>query len=231
MKKLIFILSIFVLPQVGFAAMGDDPLLFYAVADELETDESDHDEFSWNAQAWLGDGLNKFWFKTEGERSNGDTEAVELQALYSKAISTYWDVQAGLKHDAEPSPTQDWAVLGLQGLAPYFFEVDAALFIGDSGKSAFRINAEYEILLTQKLILRPEIELNFFGQQIREINMGSGLADSELRLVLRYEIRREFAPYIGLSHSQLYGKTADYADLNGVTSSDSKIVMGLRLWF
>lgn len=231
MKKLIILLIVLALPQMAFAAMADDPLLFYALVDELETDDSDNDVLSWNAQAWVGDGLDKFWFKTEGERSHGETESAEIQALYSKAISTYWDIQAGLRHDAEPAPTQDWAVLGLQGLAPYFFEMDAALFVGDSGDTAFRLNAEYEILLTQKLILRPEIELDFFGQNISAINKGSGLSESELRLVLRYEIRREFAPYIGISHSQLYGRTADYADANGTESKDTSIVMGIRLWF
>jgi copper resistance protein B len=231
MKKLIILLAVFVLPQMTFAAMADDPLLFYALADELETDDSDNDVLSWNAQAWIGDGLDKFWFKTEGERSHGETESAEIQALYSKAISTYWDIQAGLRHDAEPAPTKDWAVLGLQGLAPYFFEMDAALFVAGSGDTSFRFSAEYEILLTQKLILRPEIELNFFGQNMREINIGSGLAESELRLVLRYEIRRQFAPYIGISHKKLYGKTSDYAVTNGRESRDTNIVMGLRLWF
>lgn len=231
MKELIFLLVVFALPQMTFAAMADDPLLIYAIADELETDDSNNNAVSWNAQAWVGDGLRKFWLKTEGERSHGETERVEIQALYSKAISTYWDIQAGLRHDAEPGPTQDWAVIGLQGLIPYFFEMDAALFVGDSGDTAFRFNAEYEILLTQKLILRPEIEIDFFGQSIREINKGSGLAESELRLVLRYEIRREFAPYIGIRHSQLYGRTADFANANGAESKDTILVMGIRLWF
>ena len=122
-------------------------------------------------------------------------------------------------------------MIGLKGLAPYFFEVDAALFIGDSGNTGLRLNAEYEWLFTQKLILTPEIEVNFYGQDIPEVSLGSGLSDMTLGLRLRYEIRREFAPYLGLEWSKLYGNSADFVSSNGAEVSDTKVVAGLRLWF
>tara|TARA_R110000772_G_scaffold188095_1_gene299184 strand:+ start:96 stop:806 length:711 start_codon:yes stop_codon:yes gene_type:complete len=218
-------------PGLSRAAMADDPLLYNVIVNELESNDSGGAPLSWNAQAWLGHDLHKLWIKTEGERLQSDTEELEVQALYGKAIRPYWDFQIGLRHDARPSPSQDWAVIGLQGLAPYFFEIDAALFIGDSGNTAFRLDAEYELLFTQKLILTPEIEMNFYGQDIPELELGAGFSDLSLALRLRYAIRREFAPYLGLEWSKYFGSSADFVSRNGALVSDTKVVAGLRLWF
>ncbi|MDG2090809.1 MAG: copper resistance protein B [Gammaproteobacteria bacterium] len=227
---LVFVL-INCLPQIVSAAMDDDPLLYNIMIGEMETDDSNSNLFSWDAQAWLGKNINKLWLKTEGERVHGETEGVEVQALYSRAISPFWDFQVGIRHDALPTPEQNWGVIGLQGLARYYFEIDSALFIGESGNTALRFNAEYELLFTQKLILTPEIEINFYGQDIPEVSLGSGLSDTTLGLRLRYEIRREFAPYIGIEWSKKYGSSADFVRNSGAEVSDTKIVAGLRLWF
>ena len=214
------------------AVMEDDPLLLTVILDELETrDIGGDDTLSWDGQGWIGKDLRKFWIKTEGERTGGITDEVELQFLYSKAIARYWEFQVGVRHDFEPSPSQSWAVIGVQGLAPYFFETDAALFIGDSGQTALRLESEYELLFTQRLILTPEIEVNFYGQDDAGIGIGSGLSDLELGLRLRYEIRREFAPYIGVNWSKLFGNTADFARIAGETTSEAQLVIGLRAWF
>jgi len=154
-----------------------------------------------------------------------------LQFLYSKAIAKYWDLQFGVRHDFEPSPSRSWAVIGVQGLAPYFFETDIAFFIGDSGRTALRFESGYELRLTQRLILTPEIEVNFYGQDDVEIGIGSGLSDLEVGLRLRYEIRREIAPYIGINWSKLFGNTKDFAAIAGESSSGAQFVIGLRLWF
>ena len=214
------------------AAVEDDPILVTAILDELEMRDTGGDNtLSWDGQGWIGKDLQKLWIKAEGERTGGNTNEVELQLLYSKAIARYWEFQVGVRHDFEPSPSRSWAAIGVQGLAPYFFETDAALFIGDSGRTALRLESEYELLLTQRLILTPDIEVNFYGQDDAVVGVGSGLSDLEVGLRLRYEIRREFALYIGINWSKLFGNTADFARIAGEKSSETQLVIGLRAWF
>ena len=219
-------------PNDARAAVSDDPLLVLAILNQLEMRDTGGDNtLSWDGQGWIGKDLRKLWIKTEGERTGGITDDVELQFLYSKAIARYWDFQLGVRHDFEPSPSRSWAVVGVQGLAPYFFETDAAFFVGDSGRTALRLETEYDLLFTQRLILTPEIEVNFYGQNDADIGIGSGLSDLELGLRLRYEIRREFAPYIGVNWSKLFGNTADFARVAGESTSEVQLVIGLRAWF
>ncbi len=147
------------------ADMEDDPLLLTVMLDQIETRDAGGDNtLSWDGQGWLGRDLRKIWFKTDGERTAGSTDEAELQFLYSKAIARYWDFQLGVRNDFKPSPSRSWAVIGFQGLAPYFFDIDAAAFIGESGRTALRFEAKYELLLTQRLILTPDIEINLYGQ-------------------------------------------------------------------
>lgn len=214
------------------AAAVDDPLLLMGILDQFEWRDTSGDRaFSWGGQGWLGKDLRKLWFKTEGERTGGSIEEAELQFLYSKAIARYWDFQIGVRHDFEPSPSRTWVAIGIQGLAPYFFETDIALFVGESGRTALRIEGEYELLITQRLILTPEIEANFFGMDDATVGIGSGLSEIEIGLRLRYEIRREFAPYIGVNWSRVFGSTADVARINGEDISDAQLVVGFRAWF
>ena len=214
------------------ADMEDDPLLLTVLLDQIETrDVGGADTLSWDVQGWLGKDLRKIWFKSDGERSASRTEEAELQFLYSKAIARYWDFQLGVRQDFKPSPSRSWAVIGLKGLAPYFFDIDAAAFIGESGRVALRFEAEYEILLTQRLILTPEIEINLYGQNDPEVGTGSGLSDLEAGLRLRYEFRREFAPYVGVNWTRLFGNTSDFARIAGQNTSEAQLVIGLRAWF
>jgi len=219
-------------PDDTRAAAADDPLLLMVLLDQLEArDPSDGDILTWEGQGWVGKDLNKLWFKFEGESDGGSVDDAELQFLYSKAIARYWEFQVGVRHDFEPSPSRSWAAIGVQGLAPYFFETDLAFFVGDSGRTALRLESEYELLFTQRLILTPDIEVNFYGRNDPDIGIGSGLSDIELGLRLRYEIRREFAPYIGVNWSKLYGNTADFARTAGQDTSEAQLVIGLRAWF
>jgi len=148
-------------------------------------------------------------------------------------VAPFWDLQMGLRHDfrLEDGPSKNWAAIGLQGLAPYFFEVDAALFVGEGGDSAMRLEAEYELLFTQKLILTPEIEMDFYGQNDPANNTGTGLSDMEAGLRLRYEFTRQFAPYIGVHYEKKYGNAADFARINGEEVSFTSWVIGVRAWF
>ncbi len=216
----------------AIAGAKDDPLLTKVMVDQLEVREADDDNPAvLEGQVWVGKDLNKLWLKVELEHVDNETEEAELQALYSKALSTYWDFQVGMRHDFEPSPTRSWGVIGIQGLAPYFFEVDAALFVGESGRTALRLEAEYELLFTQRLILTPEIEVNLYGKDDEATGVGSGLSDVELGLRLRYEIRREFAPYIGVNWTRKYGNSADFSRAAGDKVSDTQFVLGVRMWF
>lgn len=216
----------------GRAHESDDPLLTYVMVDQLEWRSADgSDPVALDAEGWIGKDLDKLWLKTEVERTDGATEHAEVQALYSRAISPYWDAQVGLRQDFEPDPDRSWGVLGVQGLAPYFFEVEAALFAGSSGDTAARLKAEYEWLFTQRLILSPELTLDFYGQDDEQRMVGSGLSDLEAGLRLRYEIRREFAPYVGINWTRSYGDTADFARAHGDDTSDLQFVLGIRAWF
>lgn len=198
--------------------------------DQLEARE--HDGAALEGSAWIGGDRDKLWFKTEVERAEGETEKKELQALYSRAISPYWNLQAGIRHDFElESESRNWGVIGLNGLAPYFFETDVALFVGEDGDSALRLETEYELLLTQRWILSPEVELDFYGQNDREAGTGSGLSDVEAGLRLRYEFTPQFAPYIGVNYEKKFGNAADFARDEGESTSETTWVIGLRAWF
>mgnify|MGYP003624503431 FL=1 len=233
-KRGTFLSALLLLGAVNLALAGveDDPLLGKVMIDQLEVRDADENNpVVLAAQGWLGKDLQKLWFKTDVERVDGETEEAELQALYSQAIAPYWDVQVGMRQDFQPTPSRTWAVIGLQGLAPYFFEIDTALFIGESGRTALRLEAEYELLFTQRLILTPEIEVNIYGQNDADIGIGSGLSDIEAGLRLRYEIRREFAPYIGVNWNKSFGDTADFARSAGEETDDLQWVIGVRVWF
>ena len=210
--------------------MNDNRIYSKLLFDRLETAANDS-TLRWSGQAWIGTDINRLWLRTEGEKADGATEHAELQALYSRALTPFWDVQAGVRHDFRPTPTRDSAVIAVQGLAPYFFDVEASLFIGASGRSALRVETAYELLLTQKLILTPRIELNAYGSDDRERGLGAGLGDAEIGLRLRYEIRREIAPYIGLVRTGKIGRTRDFARAQGIATDDVQLVAGVRFWF
>jgi len=198
---------------------------------EQAVDQHGNDGQRWDAQAWYGGDFDKLWLKSEGERNQGDTESAELQALYSHAISPFFDLQVGARHDFQPQPTRDWVVLGMQGLAPYFFETEATLFIGNEGRSALRLKAQYDLLITQQLILAPEIETNFFGKNDSATGSGSGLSNLEFGLRLRYEFAHEFAPYIGAVWTHQFGETADLTRADGGDIQSVQWVAGLKLWY
>ena len=232
MKKTITALMAIGLSTTAFAGGADDPLLYKVMIDKLEVRNTDGpNPLVLDADAWIGKDLNKFWFKTEVEHVDGDMEEAEVQFLYSRAIAPFWDFQVGWRQDIKPEPDRDFLALGFKGLAPYLFEVDAGLFIGESGQVGARLDAEYEYMFTQKLILSPEIEVHIYSKNDETVGVGSGLSDMELGLRLRYEVRREFAPYIGVNWTKKFGQTADFARDEGEDTSDVQIVVGIRAWF
>lgn len=198
---------------------------------QLEWQGGDGNAQSWDIKGWVGGDIDRLWLRSEGERSAGRTESAEVQALWGHAISPWWDLVGGVRQDFKPGDSQTWAAFGLQGMALYNFEAEATLFVGQSGHTAARLEGDYDILLTNRLILQPTAELNFYAQNDPQRGIGSGLSESELGLRLRYEIRREFAPYVGVSWNRAYGQTAQYARDEDEDIHQLRWVVGVRLWF
>ncbi|WP_159815493.1 copper resistance protein B [Pseudomonas sp. 18058] len=216
----------------GGHQVHDSAINSYFLADKLEWQDADvGSALAWDLSGWIGGDIDRLWLRTEGERSNGKTEDAEIQALWGHAISPWWDVVSGVRQDFKPGAPQTWAAFGLQGMALYNFEAEATAFIGESGQSAIRFEGDYDILLTNRLILQPTAELNVYGKNDPQRGIGSGLSNSEAGLRLRYEIRREFAPYIGVTWNRTYGNTADYAREEGEDRSEVRLVIGVRMWF
>ncbi len=186
---------------------------------------------NWDIKGWVGGDIDRLWLRSEGERSAGRTENAEVQALWGHAISPWWDLVGGVRQDFKPGDGQTWAAFGTQGMALYNFEAEATLFVGEAGRTAARLEGDYDILLTNRLILQPTAELNFYGRNDPQRGIGSGLSESELGLRLRYEVRREFAPYVGVTWNRSYGQTAQYARDEGEDTSQVRWVVGIRLWF
>lgn len=188
--------------------------------------------YRWDAEAWFGGDLNRLVIKSEGRGDFAEnTGEAEVQALYSRAIGPYFNLQGGARYDIRPSPSRGYATIGIEGLAPYMFEVGGALFLSDRGDVLARAEGSYDQRITQRLILQPRVELNFAAQDGRDTGIGAGLSDAELGLRLRYEIKREFAPYIGISYDAKLGKSAQFARVAGERVSSVSLVIGLRTWF
>jgi copper resistance protein B len=188
--------------------------------------------YRWDGEAFFGDDIDRLWIKSEGEGSFGGGAAdAEVQALYSRAIGPYFNLQAGVRHDFSPSPQRTYAALGFEGLAPYQFHTAGALFLSTKGDLLGRVEGWYDQRLTQRLVLQPRAELNFAAQDVPATRTGSGLTDAELGLRLRYELRREFAPYLGISWTRKAGDTARFARQDGDGVEDTSLVAGIRFWF
>jgi copper resistance protein B len=235
MKQLTFVFACLAL-SVSWqaqAAMEDDPLLGALFVQQLEQRQSTGDSpLTWSAQGWIGKDLNKLWFKTEGDYNNGTVEEMENQILYSHAVSPYWDMQMGVRSNDFGAIQRNYLAFGFQGLAPYFFDTDIGLFYDpDTGNAAFRLDTDYEMLLTQRLILIPALELNAYSQDDTLTRIGAGLSDVSLGLRLAYYIRREFAPYVGINWWSKFDNSADYAKADGAETSGTQLVAGIRFWF
>jgi copper resistance protein B len=212
--------------------MDDTERFGRIILDQAESRDAEEGTAAvWDGQAYYGSDYNKIWLKSEGERSNGRTEEAKVELFWDHIFSRWWSVQAGARRDFGTGPGRTWAAIGVEGLAPYWFDVEATVYLGEQGRTAARLKTEYELLLTQRLILQPEMEANLYGKADRERQVGSGLSNLEVGIRLRYEIRREFAPYVGLAWQRFFGETADLSRASGRGRSDLQAVAGLRIWF
>lgn len=190
------------------------------------------DAYRWDGEGWFGGDIDRFVVKSEGEGAiRGGIDSAEVQGLYSRAIGPWFNLQAGVRHDFKPGPPRTYATIGFQGIAPYWFDVSGALFLSDKGDFLGRLEGTYDQRITQKLILQPRVELNFAAHDVPANGIGSGLSDAELGLRLRYEIKREFAPYVGISWESKVGDSARFARIAGDRVQATSMVIGIRTWF
>lgn len=184
-----------------------------------------------DAEAWYGDDYNKVWLKAEGERRDGRLDTLRMEALWDRVFATYWSTQVGVRHDTGSGESRDWLAVGVQGLAPYWFETEATAYWRPGGFFAARADVRYELLFTQRLILEPELQANLYSKADPERGLGSGFSDIELGLRLRYEIRRQFGPYVGVTWNRKFGGTARFSEAEGRRRQTVQAVAGVRIWF
>ncbi|WP_137915365.1 MULTISPECIES: copper resistance protein B [unclassified Rudaea] len=220
-----------VAPQ-GVHPMPDNAIQSYVLLNRLEAWNADPGTgVAWEGLGWIGTDLNRLWLRSEGERVGSRTESAYLEALYGRSISTWWDVVIGVRQDFKPGDSQSFAAIGILGLAPQKFEIEATAYLGERGQTLARIEAEYDVLLTNRLLLQPLVEVNLYGKTDRTRGIGSGLSTAEAGLRLRYEITRQFAPYIGVVRERAFGNTAELRRNEFDRVDDTRIVAGFRIWF
>lgn len=209
--------------------MSDDSTQGMLLLDQLEYAHDNHggDAGFLDGEAWYGKDFDKLWLKFEGRFG----DEFRTEALWDHAVAPFWDMQLGLRHDSGEGPDRTWAAFGVQGLAPYRIETEATFYFGAAGRTAARVQFEYDAAITQRLILQPKLEFDLYGKDDPQRGIGSGLSDAELGLRLRYEITRRFAPYVGVAWQQHYGRTADLVRAQGERAGSVQFVAGLRLWF
>lgn len=218
-------------PQVMGHSVHDEAINYFVLADQLEWQSGrDGRGLAWETKGWIGRDVDRLWFRADGETDDGRLESGDVHLLYGRAISPWWDLVAGVRQDFRPGSPRTWAAVGIQGLAPYWFEVEATAYIGGSGRTQFTVEAEYELLLTNRLVLQPLVEIDLHGKDDAERGIGAGLSKVETGVRLRYEIRREFAPYLGVVWHRKLSGTADYARAAGERTGGARLVVGLRVW-
>jgi copper resistance protein B len=214
----------------GVPPVADQHVYYHALFDELEGRFGNDQSFRWEGEAWLGTDLNRVWFKSEGTLTNGILDDGQQQLFFSRAVSTFFDAQVGARYDLDSGPGRGWVALGFEGLAPLFFHVATTGYVSGDGHLAARLEGSYDLLLTQRLVLQPQLEMNFYSQDDPMREIGAGLSDIDAGLRLRYEITRKIAPYIGVSYEGKFGGTADFARAAGAPTSEVRFLVGLRTW-
>lgn len=213
-------------------SLADEHIFYSVLIDRLEYSNGREENYAnYKALAWIGKDYQKIWFKSDGEYKSSLQET-ENQVLYGYAASPYWDILFGARYDTyKDRSDKGWLALGIQGLAPYWFEIDSSLFVDSHGLALLSLEAEYDLLLTQKLILQPQVSTNIYSKDDFEMLVGRGVSDITTGLRLRYEINRQFSPYVGVEWKTLAGSTYDIAKDNGESTSDTRFITGARFWF
>ena len=218
-------------PEVQGHTVHDNAVNHFVLFDQFEGQAGDGpDGFSWDTKAWVGQDRNRLWVRAEGEYAGSRFAQAQTNILYGRAIARWWDLTAGVRLDTLPDTPRTALAIGVQGLAPYWFEVEASAYVETSGRTHVRVETEYDLLLTNRLVLQPLVEFEIYGRADPERGIDAGLSTGELGLRLRYEVRREFAPYIGVVWNQKFFGTADLARASGESTGGVRVVMGCRFW-
>jgi copper resistance protein B len=217
-------------PDVMGHTVHDNAINYFVLFDQLEWRTGRDQVGEWEALGWVGRDIDRIWFRSEGTGQRDGVHHGEAHVFYGRAVRRWWDVLAGVRHDFGEGPNRTWAGVGVQGLAPYWFEVHATAWIGESGRTHVRLETEYEFLLTNRLILKPLVEIDVHGKSDVARGIGAGLSSVDTGLRLRYEFRREFAPYVGVTWDRKFLGTADLARRAGERTSGARLAVGLRLW-
>lgn len=220
-------------PDVHGHAVHDRVLNYLVLADQLEwqTGGEEGGGFNWDVRGWVGHDRTRLWFRTEGDRAGGRTEQAQTNLLYGRAIARWWDLVAGVRVDTLPATPRAALAFGVQGLAPYRFDLEATAFVEPSGRTHVRLETEYDLLVTNRLVLQPLLEFEVYGTADRDRLIAAGLSTGELGLRLRYEFRRELAPYVGVVWTQRFFGSGDLARTQGQPSGATRLAVGLRTWF
>jgi len=214
----------------GVSPVEDEAVYAHAILNQFEGRFGRDDSFRWSGEAWVGTDTNRLWFKSEGEATNGSVEDGQQELFYSRPVTTFFDLQGGVRYDLDSRPGRAWAALGVHGLAPYFLEVSATAYARDSGHYASKLEGSYDLLLTQRWILQPQLEMNLYSKNDPGRGIGSGLSDLDAGIRLRYEFSRKFAPYIGATYEEQFGDTADFTRRESGTTSALRFTFGIRMW-
>ena len=220
-------------PDVEGHAVHDRAVSYYVLFDQLEWQVGDDGSKGVNVdtRGWVGRDRDRLWFRAEGDGESGSVNEAQTHVLYGRQFARWWDVVAGVRQDFRPGDAQTWAAFGVQGLAPYWFDIEATGYVGASGRTHFRFEVEYELLFTNRLVLQPLAEVEIYGKSDPDRSVGAGVSTTDVGFRLRYEFRREVAPYIGVTWNNKWGKTADFATAAGEDTGGARFVTGLRLWF
>lgn len=225
-------------PYVAESPPVHDNMIFgHVLFNQLEgRSNGPENELRWDGEAWVGTDWNRLWFKSEGffnSEGHGKLDDGIHEVLYDRPIwfLRYFDWQLGLRYDGDSSPPRYWGAFGIEGLAPEFFEFEATLYVRDAGHFAARVTGLYDVFLTNRLILQPQFELNFYSKEDRSRAVGRGLSELDAGLRLRYEISRKFAPYMGFAYTQQVGGTGILVRREGDIVYDPRVVFGIRTWY
>jgi len=213
--------------------VADSQIFAHVLFDQLEGRSNGPDnKLRWDAQGWIGTDMNKLWIKSEGSVKNGKVHDGDHEALYDRPIPRlrYFDFQAGVREDLDSGPSRTWGAVGMEGLAPNFFQFEPTFYFSND-RIAARLVASYDLLLTQRLILQPEVEMNFYSKRDPQRGIGAGLSDLDTGLRMRYEISRKFAPYIGFVYAGKFGEAATLTRSAGEPVHDPQVVFGVRVWY
>jgi copper resistance protein B len=219
-------------PDVEGHAVHDQAVHSFVLLDQLEW-QAAGSEWGMNldSRGWVGRDRDRLWLRAEANTERDRVGEAQAHLLYGRQISRWWDIVAGIREDFRPGPPQTWAAIGIQGLAPYWFEVEATGYVGASGRTHAKIAVEYELLVTNRLVVQPLVEVELVGKSDPERGVGAGLSTTDAGFRVRYEIRREFAPYVGVTWSTKWGETADFAEAAGEDTGGARVLTGVRLWF